>query len=59
MLRKIKRNYERWASKHFGNYNNTFEWQPPDPTQLPVATNHVNHNEGGPDPNLAKELPAT
>jgi hypothetical protein len=45
MLRKIKRNYNRWFEKHFHKSNNTFEWQPPDPTQLPMATNHLNHNE--------------
>jgi hypothetical protein len=48
MLRKIKRNYERWVSKLFGKTNNAFEWRPPDSTQLPVATNHLNHNEGVP-----------
>jgi hypothetical protein len=48
MLRKIKRTYDRWLEKHFRKSTNTFDWQPPDPTQLPVATNHLNHNEGVP-----------
>jgi hypothetical protein len=48
VLRKIKRNYDRWFEKHFHKSNKTFEWQPPDPTLLPAATNHLNHNAGVP-----------
>jgi hypothetical protein len=48
MLRKIKQNYNRWFEKHFHKSNNTFEWQPPDLTLLPAATNRLNHNEAVP-----------
>jgi hypothetical protein len=45
MLRKIKQNYNRWLEKHFRKSKNTFEWQPPDLTQLPRATNDHTHHE--------------
>jgi hypothetical protein len=47
MLRKIRRNFERWRNKSFRK-STPCEWQPPDPTHLPAATNHLNHNEGVP-----------